>query len=1124
MAPTQTREYWQAEELVKRVLKQFNTANEKTDMSGQRSAFYQLAKYQAKTLHILKTAVGKRNHALTQASLQNILQLHGTMLDMHHQASDIIPLPLLIDEDDREEFASDLVMRVISESASPLDIVAITERATHLDMLGDLKKEEITDNVERLLAGEQIIEEEGGYAVTTRPYNELDLDSRSLFALLGHESYQRFKRGGFSRVGDIRGRFASFKRRFSVIAEMSNEELPDLFYEVAVMLLKNSLAEVSPFHHQDILSSTIPRPYQREAFEEFQKKNFNCSIIEAPTGSGKTLIGMMCIQSWLQTLHAGQSIMVLVPTNAYQQQWLAELCYNPIGLQLSPEMVFTGTISHMAEDFFKSGELPPVILLTYTGLSQICSEIGKGGFNADGLEMVLQGANIQHVILDEVHKVVSNMHSTSTEITRILVEWRKDRSLRGLVGFSGTAESYRKNFSRLGMGLVHKIEMDELVAAGFVAPFGELGVPFSYSKREKNIRQLLDSYKSLFQDYCELLGHQNLRNWFAEIEMDERLLVAHDLLGMNAGKKDWIEPLTRRLAQWEQGEEIKLTEMNLLLVVQICLGLSDVEMVERSNADTERFDELRREFEEIRTKLTNLIYLPQTIERLKVDGFCEIMDKPGLEEIVVNVAKGRRNEAVRNLLATTITGLYLSLKSWYMRIGEGRVDTIKAVIEAERKVRDISGTIIFDNGRRIRWKDESVVPGYEGVAGLFGQMLGDSGFTVLAAISSEIYLSHDESVFLPGLIADFIDEKLIMGECAEAIASLAGQGLDLPDATGVKLKEMYIERLEIFLPTLRDIHAPRPGAFDQKVIKPLRRKIKKLDIGVAGERLLARLHKSNIHMAGLILTLFDYALLARYFRNPKIAELEQVSGKKQKFYVIPISDNNNRKQLMYELTSRIIDEPTLPVNMIIVSSWARTGWNVIRPNLLIDATASRDVTAWQQLRGRAIRAWKSWTNDCYRLSQILQNEEGVISDGDEAVIELLREITSDYTCRKIIREGAGSISTAHRRKLVLELVQKRNKLTHVYEMIKAYGATSQVSYERESGKWKRKDKIAVKHRREIAVNPFNGNKCYGVEHAPLVYENDPRTDLPRTLQQKLAEELNGADERIVSGWLGFNAK
>ena len=46
------------------------------------------------------------------------------------------------------------------------------------------------------------------------------------------------------------------------------------------------------------------------------------------------------------------------------------------------------------------------------------------------------------------------------------------------------------------------------------------------------------------------------------------------------------------------------------------------------------------------------------------------------------------------------------------------------------------------------------------------------------------------------------------------------------------------------------------------------------------------------------------------------------------------------KQLTYDLTARIVDSDELPVNTIIVSTWARTGWNVIRPNVLIDATAT----------------------------------------------------------------------------------------------------------------------------------------------------------------------------------------
>jgi hypothetical protein len=73
------------------------------------------------------------------------------------------------------------------------------------------------------------------------------------------------------------------------------------------------------------------------------------------------------------------------------------------------------------------------------------------------------------------------------------------------------------------------------------------------------------------------------------------------------------------------------------------------------------------------------------------------------------------------------------------------------------------------------------------------------------------------------------------------------------------------------------------------------------------------------------------------------------------------------------------------VNTIIVSTWARTGWNVIRPNVLIDATATRDVTAWQQLRGRSMRAMRTWTNDCYRLVLLLMGSRPMGLEGADGL-------------------------------------------------------------------------------------------------------------------------------------------
>ncbi|MEZ4639486.1 MAG: hypothetical protein R2856_31760 [Caldilineaceae bacterium] len=84
--------------------------------------------------------------------------------------------------------------------------------------------------------------------------------------------------------------------------------------------------------------------------------------------------------------------------------------------------------------------------MTYTALAQAGSAVGKGGFDVDSIEMFLQGATVQGVILDEVHKVAENLSGVSADVTRLMLEWLKDGSLPRLIGFTGTAEAYRSRF------------------------------------------------------------------------------------------------------------------------------------------------------------------------------------------------------------------------------------------------------------------------------------------------------------------------------------------------------------------------------------------------------------------------------------------------------------------------------------------------------------------------------------------------------------------------------------------------------------------------------------------------------------------------------------------------------
>src|SRR5262249_61964258 len=105
------------------------------------------------------------------------------------------------------------------------------------------------------------------------------------------------------------------------------------------------------------------------------------------------------------------------------------------------------------------------------------SGVGKGGFDRDSIEIFLQGANVCHVIFDEVHKVVDDMRSVSAEVTRVLTEWLRDGSLRGAIGFSGTAAAYRNRFARLGLDLVHVMPAAELLPYGFLRPVPGPGGP-----------------------------------------------------------------------------------------------------------------------------------------------------------------------------------------------------------------------------------------------------------------------------------------------------------------------------------------------------------------------------------------------------------------------------------------------------------------------------------------------------------------------------------------------------------------------------------------------------------------------------------------------------------------------
>jgi len=848
--------------------------------------------------------------------------------------------------------------------------------------------------------------------------------------------------------------------------------------------------------------------------------------------------------------------LVLVPTVNYEQQWVRELCYKDIGLHLSPDDVFAGPTSAYEKKREQSKTPPAVLVMTYTALAQLGSPKGKGGFDGISIERFLQGSSTRYVILDEVHKVVQDMDGVSAGVTQLLVDWLQDGSLEGLIGFSGTAEAYRDRFDELGLKLVYVMPSVDLIAYGFVAPYGEFGIPFTYSEREKTIRALLEKYKELMQEFVNLVGSEFLRSTFRKIPYQDRATICIDLLDMYSYRKDRRTALRNRFRKWSRGDELNINEMPLVSVIQIAENLTDAALLNKATADSpssvarkkkKQFRKILDSVNNIRSSLIDVVSLTYVSSRLNQPEFGLRMPAKNLMDSYPSIdTKIAVQDLVKDTLAYSIVGLYTILRSLYYRMGEGRVKIISSIIDAEKAVRDLTGVIIFGKGKQLEWETGIAEPGYSGVAGIYGQMLVESEFIPMAVLSSEMYLPWLPDYSIPNLISDFIKKEIMGSELAKTLLSLLIQGVEISPEQRRNFTDGYGQILDEYLKSLGTVGALRPVEFDEVVLQKLRELVAKMDIKEL-DTILTRLQLDYPHMEKWMRNFFDYALVASRFQEAELAELRHPTGKTGKFFVVRMAQDE-RKQLMYDLAARILDSDILPINLIVVSRWARTGWNVISPNLLIDATATRNVTAWQQLRGRSMRALPSWDDDCYEAMMLLlgsrssaekamtskpmepQATPEISNQLDAEVVGLLlgvhnRAISSmksknDAALSKKIREGdLSAFTTSERHQLATELMLARNKVTHIYELVKAYGSTNQIRYNRRHDEWRRTLAIATKHSHNHSVNPFTGEYEKGEEHAPLVYIDDPRDDSPTKLQAHLTTRLKECDLTIVDGWI-----
>lgn len=325
-AVTPPAKYWQAQRFAEAIHHQFEANLAAGDLDAMRREFYVLARYYGRTLAILRHALAEGREPLLRATLKNLIALHQPMHHMHDLSPSSAPVVLTMDTTTRNDLAEDLIVEMLDEAAKPLPVVAITDRVNTQHVLARVKAEMVEKHLDNLMASGYVVREGEGFARSKRAYDTINIDRHGLMALLGPDLYQVFQENGFHGLVDLDGRNNAFRVFFTKLTG-AGAITADLFAAAARELtrLPRATPHFSPWHHEGIIHSPYPRPYQHDAFAVFRGFGYKGQVVEAPTGSGKTLIGMMCLDDWFHALSPGEAVLILVPTVNYQQQWVKEL-------------------------------------------------------------------------------------------------------------------------------------------------------------------------------------------------------------------------------------------------------------------------------------------------------------------------------------------------------------------------------------------------------------------------------------------------------------------------------------------------------------------------------------------------------------------------------------------------------------------------------------------------------------------------------------------------------------------------------------------------------------------------------------------------------------------------------
>jgi superfamily II DNA or RNA helicase len=212
--------------------------------------------------------------------------------------------------------------------------------------------------------------------------------------------------------------------------------------------------DIAEFPAVDVISQYQLRPYQQEALDAWQE-NDSRGVLELPTGSGKTVIGIGAIEA------CATATLVVVPTIDLLEQWHKELSRE-----------FDTPVGRLG------------------GGEQRIEEITVSTYDSAYLRAEELGDRFGLVVFDEVHHLGGEGYR---DIARLLAAPAR----LGLTATFERPDGAHEVIAELLGELVYRITADEL-AGEYLAPYDIKRIKISLTPEE---RKTYDRHQEVFTDY-----------------------------------------------------------------------------------------------------------------------------------------------------------------------------------------------------------------------------------------------------------------------------------------------------------------------------------------------------------------------------------------------------------------------------------------------------------------------------------------------------------------------------------------------------------------------------------------------------------------------------------------------